>query len=154
MNRYGIGQIVMSEREQLVAIRSQDDLLLMSLLHHETAFRAIDDFAPARHKIDAKKMKLAQTLIETSTERHFTPARFEDRYQEGLDRLIGAKIKGEQIVAPDEEPEPEVINLMDALRKSVAQTRGHGAHRSASHKAPRSTAKRTKRASARGRKTG
>ena len=92
----------------------------MSLLHHESAFRAAANFAP-KHKTDAKKMKLAQTLIESSTESHFDPARFEDRYAERLDKLIEAKIKGEEIVAPEEEPEPEVINLMDALRKSVAQ---------------------------------
>ncbi len=159
MNRYGIGQIVMSEREQLVAIRSQDDLLLMSLLHHESAFRAADDLAPTQHKLDAKKMKLAQTLIESSTEAHFDPSRFEDRYQERLDQLIAAKIKGEEIVAPEEDAEPEVINLMDALRKSVAQTRGNKAHRGNGHSTHRSVAKpsgakRRKSTTARRRKTG
>ena len=71
-------------------------------------------------------MQLAQTLIRSWFPSDFDFAAYEDRYREKLQELIEAKVQGREIVVPEEEEKPEVINLMDALKKSIH--REHAAH--------------------------
>jgi len=63
-------------------------------------------------------MDLARHIVETKTG-HFKPQAFEDHYEHALKELIEKKAKGEKIEAPKEQPTGKVINLMDALRRSV-----------------------------------
>jgi DNA end-binding protein Ku len=63
-------------------------------------------------------MDLARHIVETKTG-HFKPAEFEDHYEHALKELIAKKSKGEKIEIPKEQPTGKVINLMDALRRSV-----------------------------------
>ncbi len=63
-------------------------------------------------------MDLARHIVETKTG-HFKPQEFEDHYEHALKQLIEKKAKGEKIEAPKEQPTGKVINLMDALRRSV-----------------------------------
>jgi DNA end-binding protein Ku len=122
-NCFGVGQVVFSEREQLVAIRPVDGTLVMSMLHHEAEFRQPGDVGIGRVKAPAREVKLAEVLIKAATEK-FDFSSYVDQYRERLERLIELKVKGHEVVAPDDEAEPEVINLMDALKQSVAKTRG------------------------------
>ncbi|HJS08210.1 MAG TPA: hypothetical protein VJ809_11140, partial [Pirellulales bacterium] len=76
----------------------------------------------------ARKVELAEKLIETWTEDDFDFSEYKDTYQDQLKSLIDAKVAGRQVVAPaSEEEEPEVINLMDALQASVSQRRPRAA---------------------------
>ena len=50
--------------------------------------------------------------------------RYEDKYLEKVRDLIDAKVEGREIVTPDVEEDPDVLNLMDALRKSISDTQG------------------------------
>jgi DNA end-binding protein Ku len=61
---------------------------------------------------------LARHIVETKTG-HFAPDKFEDHYEHALKELIEKKAKGEKIEVPKLEPTGKVINLMDALRRSV-----------------------------------
>jgi DNA end-binding protein Ku len=61
---------------------------------------------------------LARHIVETKTG-HFKPQEFEDHYEHALKELIEKKAKGEKIEVPKEQPTGKVINLMDALRRSV-----------------------------------
>lgn len=150
--RYGIGEMVFSEREQLVALRPRQGVLVVSMLHHAAEFRQPHDVVPEKLKAPTKEIALAQTLIKAATVA-FDYRDYVDRYRERLEQLIDAKVKGKDIVTPAEEEEPEVINLMDALRKSVAQAGGHGhrdgrrspAHSTAKRKKSRSQARKTRR---------
>ena len=63
-------------------------------------------------------MKLARQVIETF-EGPLNLADYKDEYREGLQRIIDAKIAGEEVVAPAAEAPPKVVNLMEALRKSL-----------------------------------
>ena len=67
-------------------------------------------------------MGLAEELIESWTDKHFDFSHYVDQYEEDVRKLIDAKVHGRDIVMPEEEEEPAVYNLMDALRKSMAQT--------------------------------
>ncbi|HEX3871522.1 MAG TPA: Ku protein [Pirellulales bacterium] len=155
MDRFGIGQIIFSEREQLAAVRPKDGMLLMAMLHHEHDLRSLDDLKPPTAKVQPKKIDLAETLINASTEPDFDIGHYRDTYQKKIEQLIGRKLQGEDIVEPEEEEEQGgVISLMDALKKSVAKAHGHK-RRAAPHAASKtkrpskrtSTARRRKRAS-------
>jgi DNA end-binding protein Ku len=87
-------------------------------------------------------LKLAKTLISTATAKKFDFAKYKDVYTEKLTRLIEAKVAGEEIVAAPIHEHPHVINLMDALRQSLADAKKAepGKRASAAGKPPRKMA--------------
>ena len=99
----GIGKVAIHGREYLVAVKPHKQGMVMYTLHH------------------AAEMKLARQVIE-SIEGDLNLADYKDEYQEGLRAIIDAKVAGEEIVEPDEvEAPPKVVDLMEALRKSLDQ---------------------------------
>jgi len=125
--RYGVGQVVFSGKEQVVLVRPYGEVLHMALLNYEAEMRTAADVSVTLPKSagEARKVKLAEQIIEQWTEGHFDFSDYVDRSLEKTEALINAKIKGHEIVKPEEdEEEPDVINLMDALKKSMEQT-GH-----------------------------
>jgi DNA end-binding protein Ku len=127
--RYGIGQVVFSGKEQLAMVRSVDGVLHMAMLNYDEEIRSPDEVASSiKHprKIN-RQVQLAQALIRNWYSRDFDFTEYDDTYRKKVKKLIEAKVEGREIVTPGEEVEtPEVINLMDALKKSVAQTTHHG----------------------------
>jgi DNA end-binding protein Ku len=122
--RFGIGHAVMFGRDQLALVRPIEQLLSMSLLNYEAEIRKPKDLADdvAESKIAPRKIELAEKLIETWTEDDFDFSAYKDTYQDKLRESIEAKVEGRQVVAAsDEDKQPEVINLMDALQASVRQ---------------------------------
>ena len=96
----------------------------------------------AKHIVDTKKAK-------------FEPERFEDQYEDALKELLKKKQSGQKIAAPREREPSKVINLMDALRRSVETERGgvdrrKPASRAGDHRAP----KKAGHSSARAKKAG
>jgi DNA end-binding protein Ku len=69
-------------------------------------------------KVKPEEIKLAKQVIETF-EGPLDLATYKDEYREGLQQIIDAKIAGEEIVAPNVDVPPKVVNLMDALKKSL-----------------------------------
>ena len=153
----GLAQIVMSGREQLAAIRPDGDMLTMSILHYAKKIKGMELFAEEIEEQEAseEERKLTNTLIEASVISDFDINGFEDDYVENLGRLIQMKVDGEEIVqAPDPE-EPKIINLMDALKKSVAEAQLGGRKKMAPSEKVRGKKKASKKkASARRKKTG
>ena len=147
MNRYGIGEMVFSQREQLAAVRATEQGLMLSMLRYGNSFREAADFAPPKLKVTGKKVQMAKMLIEAATEKKFDLGKYADEYQTKVADFVEAKIKGKDVqAAPAEEEEEPVINLMDALRKSLGQTKGRGSGGTKSTAKKRSTGRR-KRAS-------
>jgi DNA end-binding protein Ku len=117
-----LARVVLSKREQLVLLRSIDGLLAMSFLHHAAKVKPQDDF---RDEIDEsavpkEELKLTETLIAASKIEDFDLAAFKDGYVEDLKRLIELKLEGEEVVQVAEPEEPKIVNLMEALKQSVA----------------------------------
>jgi DNA end-binding protein Ku len=142
--RWGIGHATMFGRDQLVLVRPIEEVLAMSLLNYEAEIRKPGDMADdvAEPKLAPKKVELAERLVETWTDDGFDFSKYKDHYQEKLKQLLEAKVQGREIVAPAEEPEPRVINLMDALEASVRGGRlrePNGAVRTSVRAAGRST---------------
>lgn len=93
----------------------------MYTLRHANEIRsmeAIDELADMPVKVKADEVKLAQQVIATF-EGNVDFESYKDEYQVGLREIIDAKIEGREIVAPEVEAPPKVVNLMEALRKSL-----------------------------------
>jgi DNA end-binding protein Ku len=120
--RYAVGQVVMHGKEQTVLLRPMENLLLMSILNLDNQVTKPSAFEEEITKVDAseQELKLAKTLIDASTAKKFDFSKYKDVYTEKLTKLIEAKVAGEEIVAPPVHEQAQVINLMDALRKSLA----------------------------------
>ena len=119
----GIGKVAIHGREYLVAVKPHKQGLVMYTLHHAAEMRTIEDIDELREvrgKVNPAEMKLAKQVIE-SIEGDLNLADYKDEYQEGLRSIIDAKIAGEEIVAPQEVEAPKVVDLMEALRRSLDQ---------------------------------
>ena len=119
--KVGIGKLALYGREYLVAVRPQERGLVMYTLHHAAEIRrisAVDELETVPAAVKPEELKLAQQVIATF-EGPLDLADYKDEYREGLQRIIDAKIAGEEIVAPAVETPSRVVNLMDALKKSL-----------------------------------
>jgi len=128
LDRHAIAQVVFHGREQVVVLRPVGGLLAMTVLSRDpevTKPAAFTEEAPKAAATPEEK-KLAETLVATATARKFDFSKYRDLYTEKLTRLIEAKVAGQEIVAP-QEAHATIINLMDALRKSVAKLQPAGA---------------------------
>jgi DNA end-binding protein Ku len=148
----GLAQVVISRREELVMIRPMDQLLVMTVLKYACEMRSPESFAG--ELVDAKGTKqeqeLTAQLIKALTQKTFDLSDYHDKYEERLRELIEAKIEGKDIVAPPPtKAEPDVINLMDAIRKSMRRIKP-----AAAEKSPRKSTHRAMPAAARRRKSG
>lgn len=127
----GLGQLTMRGKEYLCAIRPCGDGLLMETLHYEQdirdadpLFSGIEDDAP-----DEELLEVATQLIEKKTA-PFDASAFEDHYAAALQDLISRKMhsrKTPRAKAEDKDDRPEgenVVDLMDALKKSLKQSKG------------------------------
>ncbi|MGH9615749.1 MAG: Ku protein [Acidobacteriaceae bacterium] len=123
----GLGEVAFSGREHLVAIMPPSDPksrgLMAYTMRYEAELRdAAEYFSGIKdHSIDKDQLALAKELIQRNTAK-FVPSKFKDDYETALRELIDAKIEHHPL--PQEEKAPKrakVVNLMDALRKSVGQ---------------------------------
>ena len=117
----GIGKVALYGREYLVKVQPREQGLIMYTLRHANEIRsmgAIDELGDMPATLKPAEVKLAQQVIGTF-EGDVDFAEYRDDYQVGLREIIDAKIEGREIVAPQEEAPQKVVNLMDALRKSL-----------------------------------
>jgi DNA end-binding protein Ku len=117
----GIGKMALYGREYLVAVRPKKKGLVMYTLHHEAEIRSIDqieDLSSVPSKVRPEEIKLARQVIATF-DRPLDLKSYKDEYSEGLRRIIDAKIAGEDVVAPEVQEPAKVVDLMEALRRSL-----------------------------------
>jgi DNA end-binding protein Ku len=122
---YAIGQVVMHSKEQLVLLRPTHNLLMMSQLNfaNQVASPATFEEEITKTPIESEELQLVKTLIKSRSKPKLDMSPYKDEYTAKLTKLIEAKVAGEELVAPASQEPIQVINLMDALRKSVAQVR-------------------------------
>lgn len=116
-----IAVAVLRHREQLVLLRPMGSLIAMEQLHFAKEVKEADGFADEVKEKEPsdKELELVNMLIKASTPKKFDFAKYKDPYKTKLKELIDAKVEGKEMVAPPSEEEPKVINLMDALKKSL-----------------------------------
>ncbi len=127
--QYAIAKVAMHNREHIVAIRpSGNELMLHTMFFADEIQRANVKATP--EKFSEKEMQLAAQLIDSLTAK-FQPEKFHDEYKENVEKLIYQKQKGEQVrPVKHEQPRP-VVDILQALRKSIAASQGK--ERPASH---------------------
>ena len=117
----GIGQVALYGREYLVKVQPRERGLIMYTLRHAEEIRTmdgIDELGQMPAKVKADEVKLARQVMSTF-EGELDFKAYRDEYQDGLRQIISAKVEGREIVAPEGEAPPKVVNLMDALRRSL-----------------------------------
>src|SRR6476619_6842747 len=142
LNKVAIGRVVLTNREHIIALEPLDKGLMGTLLRYpyevcyeEEYFDEIQDVKVTKDMLD-----LAKHIVNQKSGR-FEPHKFEDHYESALIELINQKRTGKPIVPKDRPKGENVVDLMDALRKSVG-----GA--AAKTEAPKKPAKKTKKAAA------
>mgnify|MGYP001863843574 FL=1 len=116
----GLAKCVLGTKETLILLRAKNGNMLVSTLYfYDEVMKAPEVKRP---KILKKELDLATTLISQMTEK-FKPEEFKDEYNKKLKKAIKAKIAGNNIVVQKERKAPSnVINLMDALQKSLSKS--------------------------------
>ncbi len=119
--KVGVGKLALYGREYLVAVKPHKRGIVMYTLHHAAEIRpveAVEDLNSVPEKVKPEDVKLAKQVIATF-DAPLDLETYKDEYREGLQRIIDAKIAGEEVVSPAVEAPPKVVNLMDALKKSL-----------------------------------
>ena len=116
----GVGRLVLSSRERPVLLTPRGKGMMVRTMRAAEEIRREEPYFEEIEEgpLDASAVTLAQQIIEQKTQ-PFDPKMFVDHYQEALQALIKAKVKGETVVTPEiAEPAP-VVDLMSALKKSL-----------------------------------
>jgi DNA end-binding protein Ku len=121
----GLARVVIYRREHLLLLAPRGKGLMATALRYKSEVRNEKDYFDEIEsiKIPADMLKLAAQILD-SKKGHFNPAKFEDRYEDALMALINAKRAGKRPPVISEERPSNVINLMDALRRSARSDRG------------------------------
>ena len=151
-----VGKVVFTSREHIIALEPRGKGMMGITLRYPYEVRKEEEYFDAipDEKVPKDMLELATHIVETK-KGHFDPAKFEDRYEDALKDLLKKKQSGEQIEAPRERAPAKVINLMDALRRSVETERGTGERRKPERSvSDRRAPKKAGRSSARAKKAG
>lgn len=119
----GLGQLAISGRERLCAIKPCGSGILLQTLRYEEEIKESDPYFGDIDKggVDKEQLSLAKELIKRKST-SFKPEKFHDHYRDALQELINSKLENREPVEIDEEkPAGKVVNLMDALRKSLKE---------------------------------
>jgi DNA end-binding protein Ku len=123
--RVGIAKVSFRDKEHLAALRFRDDVFLLETMFWPDEIRAadFDEIGESgKIKVRPQEVQMAESLIENLTS-SFNPEEFHDGYREALLQVVEKKVAGEDIeVIPEAEPS-KVVDLMEALKASVAATK-------------------------------
>jgi len=146
--KIGVGQFILRGHGNIVAVKPFEKGLLLEVLRHANEIRSAEtlfDEIPGV-KVDKEALDLAKELI-TRKSGKFEPKQFKDEYTEAVWELIHAKLENRAPEIVTEEPGgAKVINIMDALKKSVQQGKGSAAKSGGKKTSSRGTAKKSTRA--------
>jgi DNA end-binding protein Ku len=148
-----LGRVVFTSREHVIALEPRGKGMLGITLRYPYEVRDESDYFDdlPDEKIPKEMLDLAGHIVKTK-QGHFKPDKFEDRYEEALKDLLKKKARGEKIERIESEEPSNVINLMDALRRSV-KGQNSTSRRTSSRGTTRGS-KRARRSHARHRKVG
>jgi DNA end-binding protein Ku len=121
----GVAKIALREKEHLATVRLKDDIFVLETMHwpdeiREPAFEELEK----RVEVQDAEVKMARQLIQQLSS-DFEPTQFQDDYRVQLEELVEKKVEGAEItIAAETEEEPtKVVDLMEALKESVAQAK-------------------------------
>lgn len=133
----GLARVVLYRRERLLMLYPRGKGLMATTIRYENEVREEDTYFEdiPNVKVSGDMLDLATHILKSKKAR-FDPSQFEDRYEKALVALIKAKKAGKDLPEPPEPAPSNVVNLMDALRKSVkSEGKGASSKRPASRRA-------------------
>jgi len=136
-----LGRLVMHQRERLMALEPRGKGMVAYSLRNNREVKGANEFFDKIPDVkpNDQMVDIAARIIEQQ-EGPFDPSQFTDRYEDALRALIKEKEKGAKVTAPAEPKEAEVIDLMEALRRSLGQSGGGERRKPAAKASSRSTA--------------
>src|SRR5665213_2165184 len=137
---HAMGKVAMHGREHIVLIRPRDGSMVLHTLFYPNELHEANRAAGKSTKLTAKEIELAKSLVQHLAG-PFKPSAFHDSYRENVERLIQQKQKGQKISAIAKPKNAPVIDMMEALKRSLAAT----STRSAQAKTRKGAAKKSKR---------
>lgn len=130
--KVGIGKLVVRTKESLAAVRVGGRALVLATLYYPDEIRSQGALTELNYQVslDENEVAMAERLVESLTA-PFEPAKYADAYRKALLENINAKIAGRKVVAPPAAPAAKVMDIMEALRRSIemAETRQAGKRR-------------------------
>lgn len=131
--RVGIATVTMHQRDYTVFIRPRDNGITVHTMYFQNEIRQVPGYGekPKDLHVKPQEIKLAEQLIETLSE-DFNPKQYHDTFQDRLRELVQAKQKGKTFTERSAPRHAKVIDMMDALKKSLRETGGAGKRRGAS----------------------
>jgi DNA end-binding protein Ku len=125
-NRVGIAKVSFRDKEHLAALRFRDDAFVLETMFWPDEIREADfGGVDVDVKVRDQELQMARQLIENLTS-DWSPEQFTDEYRDALVRIVEAKINGEEIEIVQPEPTAKVVDLMEALKASVAAAKAKG----------------------------
>jgi DNA end-binding protein Ku len=123
-DRVAVAKVALREKERLCTLRVRDDMLVLETMKWPDEIRVPEfEQLASKPRVSAQELKMARQLIDQLSGA-FDPAVFEDSYRHRVEEAIEAKIEGSEIsVAPVEAPSEKVVDLLEALKASVDQTK-------------------------------
>ena len=115
---YALAKLAMHGREHIVLIRPREGAMVLHTLFYRDELREANRAAPAAAKLTPKEVELAKSLVQHLVS-PFKPAEFHDSYRENIERLLEQKQKGKPVSATALPRRAPVIDLMDALKRSL-----------------------------------
>jgi DNA end-binding protein Ku len=115
----GVAKIAMHNREHIVIFRPGPQGLMMHTMYYANEVRKVDEFRTDTTLVKDKEVELARMLVE-SLAATFEPEKYHDTYRDNLQSMIDAKIKGKEVVTPPSREPAKIIDIMEALKQSLA----------------------------------
>jgi DNA end-binding protein Ku len=119
--RAAVGQYSARGKQHLVLVRPLDGVLVMEQLHYPAELRPAGEVPHPETPVKDAELALAQQLIEQSATDEFRPENYHDTVRERVLEAIQRKVEGQEITAEAAPPETKIIDLMDALKASLAK---------------------------------
>jgi DNA end-binding protein Ku len=140
-----LGTYIMRDREHLGCLRVRDGALTLEKMFFADEIRDIKEVKPKKAAVGKAELEMAEELIDRFRGR-FKPEKYKDTYTAALKKIVKAKQQGKEVhVAPAEEEEAEVTDLMEALKASIGATK---TKRTAGTRKPRSRSRKRQRQAA------
>jgi len=126
----GIAKVTMHNREHVVILRPGANGVLMHTMYFSHEIRKVDEFRTDLSLVKEKELALAQSLVEALAA-EFEPDKYKDSYRENLLQMIESKKEGKEIVATPEPRQEKVVDILEALKASLAVAKKPAASASA-----------------------
>src|ERR1051325_8499449 len=119
---YALAKVAMHNREHIIILRPGVKGILSHTMYFQDEVRQVEEFRTDTSLVKDKELDMAKMLI-SSLEADFEPQKYHDEYRENLQKMIEAKIEGKKVVAAPTEHVAPVIDIMEALKRSLAEKR-------------------------------